>query len=428
VSLLDLKRALGRRLTRALGIAYIDERIAGTEVLGREIRDMIARLERSIVDAKQRSANEHAATREAIEDIYERLEQVARQQDQFNIQLNDQLSNAENLEANLVIKNGTGQPLFRQLPFEPAQRNFPAYFIVTSFGLAGTKWFAKALNMHPDILCSHGLCHPALGIIYDREFTAEEWTRIADEEVARRGMSTDAMFGELKSTGEAKVYGSVHHYRTGELESALKAHPAAKRFRCADLIRHPLLMVLSKYGANTSDEDRNDKQHLINFANAADYLSKTGNADDMARTFSIDLNFLADIVTRHYKWNLNLSDHRQAMFLEALHITGGMVRNVQRYQSQPLLLMERLTTDRDYFRLAFDYLMDGKLSVSGQYLDKVFSLQPTNRHRSENAFKSPLAVFEGLESWQRAMYDAFLEHFQVADTFVPLGYEIPGAS
>lgn len=289
----------------------------------------------------------------------------------------------------------------------------PLLFLVTSYGYAASRWFAAALNRHPDILCSHGSNSAKLGLVYDREFTRSEWRRIWKEMPARRAMSLDAFFDELQSAGAAKAYGNVHHYRIGEVHSLLEERSCARRFRCCDLIRHPVTVIESRFQAHTDPHNRNN---LFDHSLAEFHESLSRHVGERGYD---------DLVARY---RLDLDDPEVAMFFLAVDGARWMTTAVQTYPAQDYVLMERLTTEPDYFTSVFDRMFGDELTRPESYVDEVFAAPPLNRHRRRGAGAMPAGDFRRWKAWQKALVRRVLEVEKVAETFARFGYDFDFAA
>ena len=119
----------------------------------------------------------------------------------------------------------------------------PAFFLVASAGFSGSKWFAAALDRHPDILCTHSAGDFQ---IWDRRYSAEEFDRCTEEEwIHRAKKPLDDYLAQLAARGDAKVYGNVHRYRVCDIAELMRGQAPTTRFVIANLVRHPVLWTQS---------------------------------------------------------------------------------------------------------------------------------------------------------------------------------------
>lgn len=281
----------------------------------------------------------------------------------------------------------------------------PAFFLVASAGFSGSKWFAAALDRHPDILCTHSAGDFQ---IWDRRYSAEEFDRCTEEEwIHRAKKPLDDYLAQLAARGDAKVYGNVHRYRVCDIAELMRGQAPTTRFVIANLVRHPVLWTQS--GA----------RQFVTLAETNLFMRF-----ELLHGAMSEYGFYRQIAARH---GLDLLDWPTLAFLSVCQYMSTLVADSQLIPGARPLQMERLTAERDYFAESVRALMRDAAAIDDDYLDGAFELGHVNRHRDSaegDAVTTPEGQFEAWAPWQREAFLYFFGKYQVGAAYAPLGYDV----
>jgi hypothetical protein len=201
-------------------------------------------------------------------------------------------------------------------------------FLVARMGGTGSAWFAKLLNSHPDVSCSHeGV---AARVFPEKSYAEGDILRFV------RWLAWDTMHGAYESIGDI---GSIWQAHAAGLEA----------FRTAMLVRHPARVLASRIATYPHD------QSFTDIGSAAD-IRELWNID-IDRIEATDRVFLHDIyIFASHIWSLRLgvpfihieelSDpeqcHKYAKYLTGLDYPANLVENAirnpvnQRVKQKPI--------------------------------------------------------------------------------------------
>ncbi len=88
------------------------------------------------------------------------------------------------------------------------------FFLVTSYGLSASNWFANALNMHPEITCTHSEENLlASDDLHTNSRLAEDVEARFQARINRPNVTLDDFFEGLTTRGRTPVFGGVHTHR-----------------------------------------------------------------------------------------------------------------------------------------------------------------------------------------------------------------------
>jgi hypothetical protein len=280
------------------------------------------------------------------------------------------------------------------------------YFIVTSHGWSGSFWLANALDTHPEITCAHSALNiHSRGGDSSQEFLKKSMKTHGQAVLGREKRSIDELLDQVRSycTDErSRFFGNVHTLRIRDLPALQEAFPVPRQHVLMNLVRHPVSVVASGYG------------QLRSFL-AWDIYTLF----DVVGCIQEQVDFAIDLAERY---ELNLRDIDVQAFLAACHHQKFLARDHQIAPDAPTILMERATTERDYFSEVVGCLTSGMIECDDKYLDQVFSIPALNRHVSEKK-PDPAAQYLAWNPWQREAYKYSLEKFRLADFYVKYNYD-----
>lgn len=280
-------------------------------------------------------------------------------------------------------------------------------FIVTSHGWSASNWLATALDLHKEITCAHsaGLVLPGAGG-YDPR--AEDAISKKNVLHGRHNYSLKDHFEKVFELRPSKVIGSVHRYRMRDLPNLLKEqhHSEAISFKLMNLVRHPVSLVSSGASQFTEMAARNPfiRIEIMNF-------------------FSKQRHFYANLADQ---FDLDLCDWPILSFLAAAQHQIILRHDQECMGSVTNILMERITTQPDYFLKIANQLVSHSIEIDEAYVDEVFSLGRVNRHQlatDEKVSSQAEDRFSSWADWQRVAFTHFLKVSKLQPAYEQLGYD-----
>jgi hypothetical protein len=284
-------------------------------------------------------------------------------------------------------------------------------FIVASHGQTATFWFARALDSHPDIHCTHGYTYPSVSArarILTNEETARQ-RKITYERYFR--MNLDEYFAEQEEQRAARsaddpdakgVLGSVHTLTAGMIFHHLKVGVTTP-FTWANMIRHPIarLHSVTRHWERLADDvllqDQLEKdwEHARFLLEYCEGTLAEATATHSDKLFTIGIKQMSDIA----------QDIIQCINEDVL-----------------LIHTERLTRNREYFRDTVARLCGAHIDVGDDYLDEVFAQGRSNIH-AEGRTRDPATIYRSWPLWRQAMLRNFFAARKYTELYSMLGYD-----
>jgi len=285
------------------------------------------------------------------------------------------------------------------------------HFIITSPGRTASFWLANALDLHPDIKCSHGALNiPATEIYLNGSFghkaMGDFWKDLKISKTLSHTL--DMIYGNLiyeannlpknrrslleyfvfqEAMGKAKYYGNVHCFT---FEGLLKLNNTNNGipFACANMQRHPVTLIES----GQARVDHTDTQRLLMI-----YHNQLSPYIEKFRIYETPSNitFLYNTVCRLLYYLLPLRNP------VLLHIP-----------------MEKITQDKEYFYNIVKYLCPN-LEITEEYLNKVFGIGRINLHG--NIKNDPFTIFKKWPQWKQKVFQTVLRDI---DDIIPKAKQI----
>lgn len=284
------------------------------------------------------------------------------------------------------------------------------YFIVTSHGWSASYWLAHAMNLHPDITCSHSAENllaegPDLHNL-DRQI--EMHRNLHKGMIARQTRPLDATYDEIEKMGDTPIYGSVHTYRLRDLAVLGQKYGKPQRsFRVANLVRHPVSFVWSGFS------------HLKEMFSYDIYVLRgTLNLIMQAEDLLFDLRD---------KHKINLTDLDVIAFFGACGNLMNLAQDVRVGRDVQHVRMENVTTEPELFAKVATFLTAGRVLPDPGWIDGVFEVGEINTHKKGKKL-SPNERFAAWEPWQREAFLGFLKLSDIGPAYESLGYELPKAA
>lgn len=282
-------------------------------------------------------------------------------------------------------------------------------FIVTTNGQTASKWLAQTLNLHPDVCCGHGTPRVPICFTYEREYKDEEITLALEDEI-RRELTLEKIFNEYKDAfPKASWYGNVHMFNLRHLQHNIetKGLNHIQSLNVADLVRHPVSLIRSGTANMIAQSKFNPMR--VNY---------------LHQVMELNIDLYSEF-SRKYK--LNLQDVEVLAFLSSVMTLFSLDLNlkIEIPNDGKRIMMEEMTTNRGYFKDVFEFLTNGELECSEEYLDSVFSQKPVNPHHQNNVSQlvtKEEKIFEEWPKWKKEIFQEVLERTQVKQGYERLGY------
>ncbi len=262
------------------------------------------------------------------------------------------------------------------------------FFFITTNGHSASKWLAKTLNMHKDIICSHSSANTSIAMVHDREYSDDELKQIMADET-RKQIPVDILLNELEEIGKVPCYGNVHLFNLRQLKENTQRNKPIKRFCVVDLVRHPVSLVHS----GTYNMIRQARYNIdrANYLKNIYYRNKKL-YDDFASIHKIDLNNL-DI----------LAFMANVMTLKSL-ATNMLIQDVDRQ-----ITMEAITTSREEYKKLVNIISEGKVEADDHYLNAVFGVGAVNIHKPKKKFNGVKAIYNSWSKWRKEFFNLLVE-------------------
>jgi len=245
-------------------------------------------------------------------------------------------------------------------------------FIVASHGQTATKWFAKALDLHPQINCSHGYYYPPLAANDPRsEMPVAEQRRVTEERFFKRpeGLSLEEYFNELDELGRGQqadlpvFNGSVHCFTAAMMFNQLRTD-RADGLVWMNMVRHPIDRINSvvAHWTNILVDDERFRKHLFEC--------------DLLRC-----RHLIELISEYH--DVDFGTVQNALFIVALLQLQDIHNDLKACLDHhvPIIVQERLVSDRSYFRDIAVHLTRDEIEISKDYLDRIFAMPKINTHQ-----------------------------------------------
>ncbi len=283
-----------------------------------------------------------------------------------------------------------------------------AYFIVTCHGWSASNWTAVALSKHPHILC----CHSAMNIPANSNSLRETEVEFKETMIKRhnarlsRGSrSIDALFDEVAAYDverKRSIYGNVHSLRIRDLPRLKQEFPTPRPHVLMNQIRHPVSVVESGFG---------QVKNMLSW-DVYVHLDATHGMED-------HLPFFIDLADRY---QINLCDYDVRSFCYAANHLLFLGRDCRIAPDAPTIVMERITTEREYFAKILQELSAGRIEPSSEYLDEVYKLGQLNRHKSGKKI-TPQQQYESWLPWQQEVFYYFFIAADLKAAYQKHGYD-----
>jgi len=308
----------------------------------------------------------------------------------------------------------------------------PFFFLIASPGINASRWLAKTLNSHPDIVCTHGAAEFEFALDHDYKddgsLSDEKRARRRMQSAARKSLSLDDIFSELKSVRPARAYGNVHMFTVQELDHILRRQTdtsnAPFQLRYMNLIRHPIARISSWVAMTTQLWQTRFTPTGELSPSLPDFLQQAADNHIKATNQFLEQERLGALHKPHRAFNrdsfpdiLRLYALKENLALALLH---------RRYPHIYSVTKERLTTDPDYFGLFLTSMFDHEMA-SPQFVDcavkaDAFNVRRDACEKDANPL-SPKKDFLGWPEWQRELFSMLSKRHGLPDIYAAKGYD-----
>lgn len=278
-----------------------------------------------------------------------------------------------------------------------------AFFIVACYGLSASNWFAHALNIHPEITCTHSEESVlADDNIHTNQRLAETVFERYQARMSRRYNTLDQFFKDIIDKGNSPVCGGVHTHRLSDLQVIESQSQREVDFNLMNLVRHPVTLVNSGAG------------HLADLL-SFDMFMMSGLLGSIQNESEFFFKLAKD-------YKLNLMDN------EVLTFIGGCTNlfdlgNDYKTSYKPMTVkMEMLTSDRDYYKDVVTKLVQNKITITDEYLNQVFNIGTVNQHK-RNAIKQANEYYAEWKPWQKICFGYCLDRSGILSHYINFGYD-----
>ena len=269
-----------------------------------------------------------------------------------------------------------------------------AYFNLITYGRTATHWIAKALSLHPDIVCAHG---PELSP-YRRDETEIERTARHHRDADRIATMNLDEYYDILEQRDLKVYGVVHGIT--DFGPTLRPDLYRRRYHIAAITRHPVTRAQS-FATRWLFEYNNIE------ADRAEMMARASERLAAVRARKIPIPPAA---------KMSLADK---IFVSAtlwmLTTEPVKVANIPSYR------MEDIVGSRDGFAGFFTEVTQGAIPLEQGYIDAVMAL-PHQDSLAEVA--TPEVTFASWPEWKQRLVVTILEQERLDRRYEELGYDL----
>ena len=283
------------------------------------------------------------------------------------------------------------------------------YFLVTTYGRSASHWLVKTLNMHKDIVCSHGVFGGKVKPITDVGMhVSDDYDLDAiHSEVARNWskITLDDLFDELEKVQSVNCYGNVHGFSWSTLIDKITKENVTRKIRAVNIVRHPFNRILSS----------------INEWNKEERVS-TSTSSFLDNEF----DKFYPLYKKYLPFNnvdFELVKNKRLFFA----ITHTLIQDARDLSLGGWHIpMERLTSDSEFFLKLVNFLTNQTLEGLQSYTFQAASISRTNYSSKCNLLS--LSSYEFLPDWGQGLLVNMLNdlektHF-LAQNYNSLGYDI----
>lgn len=291
------------------------------------------------------------------------------------------------------------------------------YFLLACHGWSASNWVAYSLNRHPKITCGH---NSAAILATDPEFFDGDGLKrhipnLRAGYLQRQNRPINDVYNDLENESPAPFVGTVHTYRMRDLPVQNRKFPTQNRiYQIANLVRHPLNLVVSGYG-QFKDLFRIDLREF---------------SWTLAKVVDQGLGIVEDICERH---DIDSSEYDTICFFGACVVLGSLRQDLDAldeiqtatagpWRYKGTVRMEDITTKPGALRRLIGDLTGVGDLADIDYLSRVYRQEKINQH-NQNVGAETLQRWGTLTAWQREAFSAFLNMFELRPDYEALGYD-----
>ena len=288
--------------------------------------------------------------------------------------------------------------------------------MVTSHGWSASNWLAYALNLHPQIICTHSARNIQAS---EKEMNSDPNLRknlrdLHNGYLLRQNRTLNESYDFIESLGQASLYGSVHVYRLRDLPVLYeKFGKFERRFQVLNLVRHPVALVWSGYG---------QFKELFRY-----------DLNELHWTSGKVLKTAGEFIQRlALKYDLYVGDLENLAFIGAAAVLGSLrldldatakTKKIPGIDFHGTVKMEEVTQKPEVLRRTIALLSGRALEITENYLEAVYKAGIVNEHKEEQNKRDAAARYLKFNEWQKEVFRYFMQKYKIREDYEKLGYD-----
>lgn len=293
----------------------------------------------------------------------------------------------------------------------------PDYSIVPCHGWIASNLLAHAVQKHVDITCAHSSANilASDARVFNGQGLQSHIPALRKEYVERQTRCLKDAYADFSKYLGTAFVGSVNSYRLRDIPAQTNlTGETDQKISVADVIRHPLDLVVSGYGQ------------------FKDFFPIDLNEFPRALRKIVDQGLeIAEAVCK--KHNVKRGDFALVCFLGACVVLGSLRLDIDAltelakddeapWAYRGFVKMEEVTQNPGTYAERLGRLTNQKLEADSQHLHSVFSKVRVNVH-NHFAPQGTEARWQSLQPWQRDAFRAYFNHFQLQSAYEEYGYD-----
>ena len=278
------------------------------------------------------------------------------------------------------------------------ETNQTHFTIIGSAGRSATQWINDALNLHDDVFFVHGHnLHPTKEIAEDRESV---FVRMATQDSEFDFDDVDAFFDIIERHKGYKIYGQIH----GLDPAYIYKHPQEfkRKYNTLAIFRHPVRRVNSFIGRlsyEVSKFEFRKTEFIDNYQEKNNDLLR-----DIMKTYDVAKLTDEDLL------------HIQSVGYVFAQDYNNIINNI------PVYIVERLTSDLDYFIDFFLYVTNYSIKIDESFLSRLQKLSPVDPRFKQSSLASD-DYFKWKDWWKKYFKDE-IEKLELVRAYKQMGYDL----
>lgn len=287
----------------------------------------------------------------------------------------------------------------------------PSLFNILSVGQTATHWMTSVLQSIPGVVVGHA------GVLFQRVLapgsmsdSASRAHNIGPDRKVQNAVSQivkthslDQLYSLLATHYPGKAYGIIHLFQTQNWTAHYWANPPRNDIRLFNMTRHPVPRQESIY------------RHWLKTAQMGNTLF----LDSINTIFSGESaqdSFESD----RERYKLDKASLEVRTWYACLSYVRYFAEDLAMFPRRGTVIeMERIVSDPVYFRDIAQQCVGDAIAVSEECAANAVGRHPVASHSGNATKKSPLAVFEGWEPWQRESFQREGQEHHIGSVYAP---------